>query len=101
MLGFGLGDSSVFIFDINKPIGFAITLTVVCVITLIALIFFKERPEYAPSLSQVQKQANYEFSLKDDLREIFKNHGFVLGLIATALFIAYSVDVSKGLANMI
>jgi Na+/melibiose symporter-like transporter len=101
MLGFGFGDSSVFIFDINKPIDFAITLTVVCVITLIALFFFKERPEYVPSLSQAQKQANYEFSLKDDLKEILKNQGFVLGLVATALFIAYSVDVSKGLANMI
>jgi fucose permease len=73
MLGFGLGDSSVFIFDINKPIDFAITLTVVCVITLIALFFFKERPEHVPSLSQAQKQSNYEFSLKDDLKEIFKN----------------------------
>jgi Ca2+/Na+ antiporter len=55
MLGFGLGDSSVFIFDINKPIDFAITLTVVCVITLIALFFFKDRPEHLPSLSQAQK----------------------------------------------
>lgn len=89
MLGLTLGDSSVFIFDINKPIGFAITLTVACVLTFIGLFFFKERPEHAPSLSQAQKQTNYEFSLKDDLKEIFKNQGFVLGLIATALFIAY------------
>jgi len=101
MLGFGLGDASVFIYDINKPIDFAITLTVVCVITLIALFFFKESPEHAPSLSQAQKQVNYEFILKDDLKEVFKKQDFVLGLIASALFIAYSVDVSKGLANMI
>ena len=101
MIGFGFGDASVFIYDSNKPIGFAITITVVAVLTLASLWFFKEKPDQVPSLSQSQKQANYEFDLKEDVKDLFKNQGFILGWIAIALFIAYSADVSKGLANII
>jgi|LauGreDrversion4_2_1035121.scaffolds.fasta_scaffold472417_2 hypothetical protein len=39
--------------------------------------------------------------MKDDLKDILNGKGFICGLLATGLFIAYSVDVSKGLANII
>jgi hypothetical protein len=54
MLGFGFGDSSVFIYDETKPIGFAITITVFCVLSFVGIWFFKDRPESGipPSLSQ-------------------------------------------------
>jgi len=51
MIGFGLGDASVFIYDQDKPYGFAITITVLCVVSLVALWFFKDNPEQPPSLS--------------------------------------------------
>jgi len=102
MLGFGLGDSSVFIYNTEKPIGFAITITVIAVISLAGLVRFQEKGQNAtPSLSQAQKIANYEFNMKNDLREIFKNKGFICAWLAAGLFIAYTVDVSKGLANIV
>jgi hypothetical protein len=101
MVGFGLGDASVFLYDQSKPVGFAITITVFCILSLAGLWFFKERPELPPSLSQVQKSSNYEFDLKNDLKEIFTKKGFICAWLATGLFIAYTVDVSKGLANII
>jgi len=52
MLGFALGDASVFIYNTNKPLGFAITLTVFCVLSFVGLLFFKEKPSQVPSLSQ-------------------------------------------------
>jgi len=39
--------------------------------------------------------------LKDDLKEIFKNKGFICAWIASGLFIAYTFDVSKGLENLV
>jgi len=53
MIGFGLGDASVFLYDVNKPVNFAVTITVFCIISIVGLYFFKEKPAVPPSLSQV------------------------------------------------
>ena len=37
----------------------------------------------------------------EDLKDIMKCKGFLTGLIASALFYAYIVDVSKGLAGIV
>jgi hypothetical protein len=44
MLGFGLGESSLLIFDNNNPLVFAFILTVLFVLSMLGLFFFKERP---------------------------------------------------------
>jgi hypothetical protein len=68
-----------------------------CILGAVGIWFLRDKPDNSPSLSQFNKE-DIEFDLKEDFRDLFRTKGFLFGSIASALFIAYSVDVSKGLA---
>lgn len=96
-----MGDASLEVFK-SEPLGFSITLSVVSVICGVLIpLFFKDKPSSPSSASQAQKDNGAPFSFRAESRSLAYEPGFVLASIASAMFIAYTVDVSKGLANLI
>lgn len=101
MIGYTLGDATQAIFGIGHPIGFAIFLTIIGgILVALLLTVYQDNPINPPSLSQAQKEGSH-LELLGDIKILLKDGGFMLCLISVSLFICYTVDVSKGLANII
>ena len=59
MVGYALGDASLAAFN-QKPLGFALTLSIVSVITIVLLVvFYQDKPDIPVSYSQALKE-NHE-----------------------------------------
>ena len=68
---------------------------------MLTVLLFKNHPEMPPSISEAKKNDLEDFDLKEELQTLIHDSGFVLAAIASALFIAYTVDIQKGLVNII
>jgi Na+/melibiose symporter-like transporter len=100
LIGYAFGDASISIYERN-PTPYAITLSVLFGVLFVSLVFlFSNKPENYPSYSQARKQY-VKFDIKKDLKEMVSNRPFLFSCIASSLFMAYLVDISKGLSNVV
>jgi len=68
---------------------------------MLTVLLFKNSPEIPPSISEAKKKDLEDFDLKEELQTLIHDSGFVLAAISSALFIAYTIDIQKGLTNII
>lgn len=103
LLGFTFGDASLEIFA-GLRYAYALCILIVggIAITLL-LMLFKERPNQPPSESEARKlaYADEPFDLKQEVKSLFADSGFILAALASAFFITFIVDVQNGLKNII
>lgn len=64
-------------------------------------LFFQDKPNSPPSHSEALKRQKTPTDLLTDAKGLLHDTGFIFAVLATSLFIAYIVDCSKGLANII
>jgi Na+/melibiose symporter-like transporter len=102
LIGYAMGDASQVAFGKDNRTAFALTLMIAGVAALmLTVLLFKNAPEMPPSISEAKKKDLEGFDLKEEFDTLIHDSGFVLALISSALFIAYSVDIQKGLVNII
>ena len=101
LLGYAIGDSSGEIFGVTNPTAFAIFLSVVGGVSIaLLLVFYTDKPLDPPSYSEATKD-NSPFNLRQSISDFFSREGLLVVTIASALFVTFIVDISKGLGNII